>query len=230
MPEPRIADEFPDTRWTLIQRVETDSHALDEWCRGYWRPARDYIRAQGYHETDADELTQEFFARLLSKAPESRLPDQLNGSFRAYLKRSLKNFLTDQWRASHRQRRGGGSIHLDINEQTLTDGATSPDLAFAQSWVLTIIERAASTLEQEMTAAGKHEFFTAVSGCLDGSDPASDRSEIAARFAMNDGTFRVTLHRLRQRFRHLIEQELRQTVSTKDELDEELRYLLSVWS
>jgi RNA polymerase sigma-70 factor (ECF subfamily) len=221
---------FPDTRWTLIRRARTAAPALDEWCRGYWRPVRDYIRAAGHSDHEADELTQEFFHHLLRRGADRILPESLAGAFRAYLKRSVKNFLTDQWRARQRQRRGGGATHVPLDEQLDGASASAPDIAFARAWLVTVLDRALSALRDEMVAAGKADFFEAASGLLDGRRSEADRSQLAATLGLSDGAFRVALHRLRQRFRQLVEEELRQTVSGREELDEEIRYLLSIWS
>lgn len=223
--------EFPETRWTLIQRTrEDDGGSLEEWCRGYWRPVRDYICAQGKSTEEASELAQAFFEALLSREREKILPEKLAGSFRAYLKRSVKNFVTDRWRAEQSQKRGGGVVDLEFEDDQISSGEVSPDRAFEQAWVLTVLQRAMDRLEKEMEEAGKGEFFKAIAGLLDGRSVKEDRTALAARFGMKDGAFRVTLHRLRGRFRELMEDELRETVSSRSELEEEIRYLLAVWS
>lgn len=222
--------QFPDTHWTLIQRIETDDESLHEWCRGYWLPVRNYILAQGKNQDDANDLTQSFFERLLSRDREKMLPNELSGAFRAYLKRSVKNFLTDSWRASMAQRRGSGSPILEIDDNRLPDPGASADTAFDRAWVLTIIQHALDTLEAEMEKSGSGKLFQALSPFLDGSSAEQSQAEIASQLQMSDGSLRVALHRLRQRFRHHIEEEIRQTVSTKAELEEEIRNLLTLWS
>jgi len=222
---------FPETRWTLIQRArsegDTDSHALDEWCRSYWKPVYSYIRAQGRNDDEANELTQSFFERLLKKGAESSLPHELAGAFRAYLMRSVKYFLTDQWRTEQSQRRGSGATHVAVDElESLSDANSAPDAVFDQNWALALLDIALQKLREEMESKGKGEFFDSVVGLLDerkvGED---DRSKLAESLGMKDGVFRVTLHRLRGRFRSLIEEEIRQTVSSEEEFQEEVRYL-----
>lgn len=224
------ADYFPDTRWTLIQRAREDGRGLEEWCRGYWRPVRDYIRARGANGDAADELAQEFFARLLRRGVEHSLPGGLEGSFRAWLRRAVRNFLIDVWRGENSRRCGGGVEHIPAEDAALVDAEAAPDVAFAQAWVVTVMERALSILEKEMESAGRAEFFKAAAGCLDGRDAGTDRRALAGQFGMNEGALRVALHRLRQRYRALIEDEIRQSVSSAEDFQEELRYLLSVWS
>ena len=221
-------ESFPETRWTLIQRARNEVKGLDEWCRGYWRPVRAYVQAQGFSEEEAGEMTQRFFEKLMERGPENILPEKLSGVFRAYLKRSVKNFLLDAGRANRRQKRGGGLEALEFKDDLLESGGVNPDVAFEQGWVLTLMERAMAKLGDEMKEAGKGDFFDKAAGCLDGQERG--REAIARELGMTDGAFRVGLHRLRKRFRHLIEEELRETVSTREEFEEEVRYLLSVWS
>ena len=231
-----VRSSFPDTRWTLIQRARGNdletSQALEEWCRGYWRPVQSYIRSQGKNDDEANELTQSFFERLLSRGAESSLPDELTGAFRAYLMRSVKHFLTDQWRSGQRQRRGAGATHLPVEElSSIKDPTTIPDEAFDQNWALTVMEIALKNLQQEMEEKGKGEFFNAVVGLLDDRQVGEEnRTKLAASLGMKDGVFRVSLHRLRGRFRSLIEDEIRQSVSSEEEFHEEVRYLFQVWS
>jgi len=114
-----MAQSFPETRWSLIQRVrctDDETNALDEWCRNYWPPVYSYICAQGYDADDAKELAQSFFERLLTKGTEKSLPNQLSGAFRAYLMRAVKNFLTDQWRSAQSQRKGGQNFRIPPDE------------------------------------------------------------------------------------------------------------------
>lgn len=227
---------FPDTRWTLIQRARADdgenSQALEEWCRGYWKPVHSYIRAQGKNEDEANELTQSFFERLLSRGVKSSLPNDLNGAFRAYLMRSVKHFLTDYWRGSQRQRRGAGATHVPLEELGPIKGSnSSPDEIFDQNWTLTVLEIALKKLQEEMEKKGKGAFLNAVVGLLDDRQIGdNDRSELASSLGMKDGAFRVSLHRLRGRFRSLIEDEIRQSVSSEEEFQEEVRYLFQIWS
>jgi RNA polymerase sigma-70 factor (ECF subfamily) len=222
-------DDFPDTSWTLIRQTGTDEKSLEEWCRSYWRPVRDYIRAMGHNDDSANELTQSFFLKLFSKEREKMLPGQLSGAFRAYLKRAVRNHLIDTWRSSQSKRRGGNATHFEIREDDAT-GHLPADLAFERAWVVTILHRASDSLQKELEGAGKGHLFEAFATYLDGKEPGEKQSDLARELNMSDGAFRVALHRLRERFRQKIEEELRQTVATQGELEEEIRNLLTVWS
>ncbi|WP_411845424.1 hypothetical protein AAFN60_17055 [Roseibacillus persicicus] len=226
---------FPETRWTLIQKVRTEADstdALQEWCQNYWQPVFSYICAQGYDRETARELAQTFFEKLILKGPQNVLPQELKGAFRAYLMRSVKNFLTDQWRSRQSQRKGGGTQAVPEDELAhVGDEAPNPDRAFDQSWALTILTLAMTKLENEMASKGRSDFFHVAKTLLDGRSVTDENRQALARsLDMQDGAFRVALHRLRGRFRQLIEDEVRETVSTEEEFQEELGYLFQVWS
>ena len=230
-----MAHSFPDTRWTLIQKARFDDdecRALDEWCRNYWPPVYTYICSRGYDAESAKELAQSFFEKLITRGAEESLPNELSGAFRAYLMRSVKNFLTDHWRSTQSQRRGGGQFRAEQEVlEKLSDGQANPDQAFDQKWALTVIELAMGRLEKELEEKGRGELFELTKHLLDGRGVNDeDRVKLTRSLGMKDGAFRVTLHRMRGRFRTLIEEEIRETVSSEEEFHEELCYLFRVWS
>ena len=146
--------------------------------------------------------------------------------------RAVKNFLTDQWRATQSQRRGGGRLRAGPEAlETMSDGQPHPDQAFDQKWALTVIELAMVRLENELQAKGSGALFEVMKHLLDGrSVNDEDRAGMARSLGMKDGAFRVTLHRMRARFRTLIEEEIRETVSSEEDFQEELCYLFQVWA
>ena len=230
-----MAQDFPDTRWTLIQKARVDDdgcRALDEWCRNYWPPVYSYICSRGHDSETAKELAQTFFERLLAKGAGESLPTELKGPFRAYLMRAVKNFLIDQWRASQSQRRGGDQYQAEPEVlDKMSDGRANPDQAFDQKWALTVINLALEKLAAEMQLKGNGDFFERTKHLLDGRGvDDKDRAQLASELGVKDGAFRVTLHRMRGRFRTLIEDEVRETVSSEEDFQEELCYLFRVWS
>ena len=230
-----MARSFPDTRWSLIQKArveDEDPVALDEWCRSYWPPVHSYICSKGYDVETARELTQSFFEKLIKRGAEASLPEKLAGAFRAYVRRSVQNFLTDQWRSSSAERRGGGLLQAeDVEMDTVSDVSAKPDRAFDQKWVLALIERAMEKLGAELRSKDCGELFEKTRHLLDGRRVGDeDRAELIQSLGMTDGAFRVALYRMRNRFRALIEEEVRETVSNEEEFQEELSYLFEVWS
>lgn len=220
------AELFPDTRWSLIQSARAGEKGLEEWCRLYMLPAREYFKALGCERNQAEDLVQEFMYRLVLKGADSLLPEHLEGSFRAYLKRSLRNFLIDQRRAVMAARRGGGLAELDIAAIELASKQESPDIAFDRAWLLRVMDMATERLRQEFTESGKVDFFEAVAPLLDGRRA---HASIAAQLGMSEAAFRAALYRLRKRYRCFIEEEIRETVTDSQKFEEEMRHLMNIW-
>lgn len=226
---------FPDTRWTLIQKARADddgAEALDEWCRSYWSPVHAYVCSRGYDAESGKELTQAFFERLISRGAGEVLPGELRGAFRAYLMRSVKNFLTDRWRSDQSQRKGGAYLQAAPEVlEGVSDGGPGPERVFDQKWVLAVLGLAMTHLQKEMEAKGSGELFEKTKHLMDGRSVGDeDRAKLAQSLGLKDGAFRVGLHRMRGRFRRLIEEEVRETVSSEEEFQEEMCYLFEVWS
>ncbi len=220
--------QFPDTRWSLIQSAGTSGCAFEEWCNLYFQPVAAYVQALTGCREDTEEIVQEFFLRLMKRGNERAFANQVNGSFRAYLKCSVRNFVTDWRRFKLAKRRGGGQVlvNLEADDPGLVEG-DAPDLLFDRAWVGRIMQLALERLESELATARRSEFFHAVAPLLDGRD--ADYKAIAGRFDMSAAAFRAALYRLRKRYRHLIEEELRQTVSSDEQFEEEKRHWQKIW-
>lgn len=225
-----LTGDFPDTRWSLIVNARQDGGRLDEWCQKYHPAIVRYLMALGCAEDEAQDIAQEFFFRLLVKGPQRVLPEDLRGSFRAYLKRSVRNFLIDQRRAQLAQKHGAGAEHVPLAniEEHLADGPDSPARKFDQSWLLAIMGNAIEMLRSEYRGAEREALFESLLPYLDGK-PGVDYEEIASRFQLSQGAFRALLFRVRKKYRSLIEAEIRETVATEEQWQEEKEYLLSLW-
>jgi RNA polymerase sigma-70 factor (ECF subfamily) len=208
--------------------------ALATLCDAYWYPLYAYVRRQGRGAHDAQDLTQEFFARLIGKdwlggvAPE-------RGKFRAWLLASMKHFLANEWDKSRARKRGGGAAVISIDDATAeTRYAREPavhddaELLYDRRWALTLIERAMARLREEFAAADKLPLFDAIKGTLTGDAPAY--VEIARALQSTEGAVKVAVHRLRERYREIIRVEIAETVGTPAEVEDELRHLLAVLS
>lgn len=229
---------FPATEWTVVLGVRADEvtrqQALERLCRSYWRPVYVWVRRNGRSAQDAEDLTQAFFAKLLSQHRIERA-DHERGRFRSYLLAMLKSFLMDEWDRSRAQRRGGGAqvFSLDaVSAESLEalealDGI-SPEKAFDRRWALEVLEQARSKLGEECDAAGKGALFTALFG------PANQTEEthavIAARLGLTQNAIKMTARRMRRRLEELIRAVVSQTVSSKPELEHEIRYLMEAVS
>ena len=163
---------FTTTHWSIVWTAkESDSpkaaEALEKLCRAYWKPLYTYIRREGYRTEEAQDLTQEFFRKLLEKNQLSHLKHQ-DGRFRCFLLTLLKNFLSDERDKAGALKRGGGHTFISLDEFTAEDGHPSepfdsltPDQVFERRWAQTLMDRAAKRLRDEYAVAGKAELFDA---------------------------------------------------------------------
>ena len=207
--------------------------ALGQLCRAYWYPLYAFVRSRGHSAADAQDLTQAFFALIIETGGFAAV-DPARGRFRSYLLGAMKHFLANEWHRSQTQKRGG---HVQFIEWDVDDvekryaGASehsdSPEHLFDREWALEIVARALNGLRDEMKDADKSDRFDALKGTLTGED-VLPRDEIAARLGISEGAVKVAVHRLRQRFRELLRDATAETVDNEANLDEELRYLVSV--
>ena len=231
--------EFATTHWSVVMAAgKGDSaqgaDALEGLCRTYWYPLYAFVRRQGYGAHDAEDLTQEFFARFLAKEYFGRADPAL-GRFRNFLLACLKHFLSEQRRQAGRLKRGGGQTVISWDSQTAEERYQSepadpitPEKVYDRRWALTLLEQALARLGEELSAAGKHEVFAQLKDSLWGEGGGAGYAEVAARLGLTEGALKVTVHRLRQRYRAVLREEVANTVATVHEIDEELRYLVAV--
>lgn len=245
---PPRSGAFAPTRWTLVLRAggrdAEGRAALADLCETYWQPVFRFLRREGRTEDAARELTQEFFARLLS-AGNIGGADPAQGRFRSYLLGAVKHFLRDQRDFETRRKRGGGHLPEPLpDEHSETENGTTappgnraanptlppPDALFDREWALLILDRALTKLGNEMAATGAATSFALLKPWLTGASTAHTQAEAARLLGLSDGAMRVTIHRLRQRFRQVVREGIAATVSHKDEVDAEVRYLVEVLS
>ncbi len=229
---------FKTTHWTSVLNAGgADSAqaeaALANLCRAYWHPLYAFIRRSGHNPEDAQDLTQEFFARLLEK-DYLKAVDREKGKFRTFLLMVLKRFLVNEYDKANRQKRGGGREILSLDESDaetkylagLVDTWT-PEKAFERRWAGALLERVIHRLSDEMAGEGKANVFAELRGFLTGDSCRASYPEIARRLEMTEGTLRVTIHRLRQRYRDLLRLEIANTVDDPGAIDDEIRYLFA---
>jgi RNA polymerase sigma-70 factor (ECF subfamily) len=230
---------FATTHWSVVLAAgQSDSSegaaAMENLCRLYWFPLYAFVRRQGHPVHDAQDLTQEFFARFLAKEYIGRA-DATRGRFRNFLLACLKHFLAEQWRHAGRLKRGGGQALISWDSQTAEERLQSepldlltPEKIYDRRWALTLLEQVLPRLGAEQSAAGKAAAFAQLKDYLWGEGSGGSYAEMATQLGLTEGALKVTIHRLRQRFRELLREEVAQTVAATHEVDEELRYLVSV--
>jgi RNA polymerase sigma factor (sigma-70 family) len=235
------ADIFVTTRWTMVlaagkQNSPAAAGALEQLCRDYWYPLYAYVRHRGHSPENAEDLTQEFFARLLEKNYLAGL-DGNRGKFRAFLLAALKHFLANEWDRANRQKRGGGVTVLSLDYQNADTryqidppDHLSPDKLFDRAWALTLLEKVIARLRAESEADGHAEQFEQLKQHLMVGSNEIQYADAAAKLAMSEGNVRVLVHRLRKRYRELLKQEVAQTLADPAQADEEMRALMGAFS
>ena len=212
------------------------SEALEELCRTYWRPIYAFVRREGHGSEDAMDLTQGFFARFLERK-QVKLADPDRGRLRSFLLASLKNFLANEWAHAQAQKRGGGRPLLSLDQTTEAethflaepaDPAVPPDQAFEKQWALTLLDQVLARLRDEFAATGGPAQFDALKVFVWGDQGAVSQVEIAAKLGITPNALGVAVHRLRRRYGELLREVIAQTVTTRDEVDVELRHLIEV--
>lgn len=228
-------DYFATTQWSVVLhagRSDTTRarQALAQLCQTYWYPLYAYVRRRGYRAEDAEDLTQGFFARLLEL---DSLADvhRAKGKFRSFLLASLNHFLSDEWDRARAQKRGHGqviSLDAEAAEQRFVRepaDPSTPERGFARQWATTLLEAVVKRLQSEYESAGKGALFLALRSSLLGEPSEVPYPRLAAELGLSETALRVTVHRLRQRYRQLLRDEIAQTVATPAEVEDEIRHL-----
>jgi RNA polymerase sigma factor (sigma-70 family) len=237
-PAPDRSPVFVTTQWSVVLSAkDQDSFrsvaALETLCRTYWQPLYAYVRRRGYSPADAEDLTQEFFAWLLERNWLGRA-DQERGRFRSFLLTSISNFLVNEWHKARTQKRGNGQIVSLQSDDAETGYAhepadhLTPEQSFEWRWALTLLDQVMNRLSVEFARDGKAGLFETLKPCLLGERTAQPYAVLAAKLMMTEGSVKVAVHRLRQRYRQLLRDEIANTVSQPEEIEEELRYLFAV--
>lgn len=205
--------------------------ALASLCRTYWYPLYAHVRRRGYSPHDAEDLTQEFFVRLLARDRFGAVrPDK--GKFRSFLLSALNHFLIDEWKKVLTQKRGGGQIvSWDSTAAETRYGQEpfepiAPEQSFERNWALALLDSVYEQLQREYEASGKRGLFEALKFCLSGERSSIPYTRLAARLNVSEGAVKTMVHRLRARYREVLRAEVGHTVANPAEIEEELRALL----
>ena len=230
---------FVTTHWSVVLaagRTDTTQaqFALTRLCQSYWYPLYAYVRRRGHSPQDAEDLTQEFFARFLAQNWVERA-DREKGRFRTFLLSAMSYFLSNEWDKARAQKRGGGAPLLPLEfDQAETrfshepvDNVT-PEQHFERRWVMALLEQVLNSLRGEYEQDGRGQIFVQLNPCLVGDRTSQPYAALAAKLGMSEGAVKSTVHRLRHRYRELLREEIAHTVAGPGEVEEELRYLFAV--
>lgn len=240
-PPQRSGAQFTTTHWSVVLaagRGETANAgaALETLCRTYWYPLYAYVRRQGHDVEEARDLTQAFFARLLQKDYVARA-DPERGRFRTYLLTALKHFLVDEWKHSRRQLRGGGVEIFSLDDATAENryqlearDKFDAEKIYERRWAMALLEHVLARLKIEFLSNGKEELFAQLKRFLLDEPESHTYGSIAAEMGMTEGAVRVAAHRLRQRYRELLCEEIGHTVESPLEIQSEIKALFAALS
>jgi RNA polymerase sigma factor (sigma-70 family) len=231
------SSQFPTTRWSLVVAAG-DPHctearpALVSLCENYWYPLYAYLRRRGYPADQAQDLTQEFFIRVLEGRYLDRA-DPEKGRFRSFILTSLKFFVADEGDRDRAQKRGGGMIEqleFSSGEQRYQREPAhdeTPERIFERRWALALLDRVVERLREEFVQHGRPEHFERLKVFLLGQSD-TPYAALAREMNTSEGALKVAIHRLRKRYRELFRQEIADTVADPAEVESELRFLADV--
>jgi RNA polymerase sigma-70 factor (ECF subfamily) len=226
---------FPTTLWTIVLHAALDEHtearaALTQLCQAYWYPLYSFVRRRGYSPHDAEDVTQEFFARVLEKRVLARVDPAL-GRFRTFLLASLKNFLANDWDKAQARKRGGGQTIVSLDRENAESRYQrepahdmTPERHFERQWALTVLDQVLDDLRDKYRSEGKGDLFEELKAVIIGQPMTY--VDLAARLRRSEGAIKVAAHRLRHRYRELIRARVAATVGEED-VEDELRQMLA---
>jgi len=232
---------FATTHWSVVlaageKNTPESAAALERLCATYWYPLYAYVRHRGHSPEDSEDLTQEFFCRLL-KGNYLAQVDPRKGKFRSFLLAAMNHFLANEWHRSQSLKRGGAMTFLPLDAFQAEEryqgerfGSRSPEEIYERTWTLALLERALTRLGEETAAAGRATRFEELKPVLIGEWPDLSYSEMAGRLGTSEAALKMTAQRLRRRYAELVREEIAQTVPEPREVCEELRHLRAVLS
>lgn len=231
---------FRTTCWTEVLLATHEAGFASDGAFGrlysdYWRPIYAFLRRRGFTPEQAEDITQDFFVRLIEKQSLKNLARE-GGRFRSFLLAALRNFLANEWDHRHAQKRGGGiaALSLDAADEEgrylaleLPDDAT-PESLFEKRWVLNLLDRVLERVRTLHPASERPGLFEDLRPHLQSDSAGLSYAEIAAKHGMSESAVKVTVHRLRHRYGAILREEIARTVSSEAEIEEELRHLIRV--
>lgn len=237
-PLPEGAREFRTTHWSVVllardAQMPQARDALEQLCRAYWHPLYAFVRRQGHSPEEAKDLTQEFFLHLLEHDALAGV-DPSKGRFRSFLLKSVKNLMANEWHRARAQKRGGGAAVFSLDDkwgeehyQVEVADTLTPDKLFDRRWAETLLEKVLLRVREEWNARDKQQRFDELKVFLVERRGTMPFAEVAARLGITLPALRSMLHRLRASYRKVFTQEIAHTVASPNEIEDEIRHLLT---
>jgi len=227
---------FTTTHWSMVLEAQGESpgahEALENLCRSYWRPIYSFARREGTNPEEAKDITQGFFALILERK-DFQSVRQEKGRLRSFLLASLKHFMANERREAATIKRGGGQTLIPLDEVEFYDSGEfdretlSADLLYDRRWAVTVLERVFARLREESQGSANAPLLERLNTLLSDEPDRPSQAEIAREFGMTENAVKQALHRLRQRYRQLLCEEVAHTVATPAEIEDELRHLIA---
>lgn len=236
-----LSRTFATTRWSVVlvagHKSSPDADAaLAKLCETYWFPLYAYVRRRGHSVNEAQDLTQEFFARLIEKDYVASA-DPERGRFRAFLLTSFKHFLSKERDKARAQKRGGGrslvSLDLALGESRYVAGPTNaltPEQLYDRQWTVTLLDRVMSRLEEEMRESGKADWFDRLKELIAGGSGDATYAKAAESLDTTEAAAKMATHRMRKRHRELLRREIAETIEHVADVEDEIRSLFATFS
>lgn len=228
---------FPTTSWTMVSAAGRHSSAsvdaLSKLCAAYWSPVYAFIRRKGYSREESEDLSQAFFTRVLEYRTLAAARRE-RGKFRSFLLASVTNFLANEWDRSQAQKRGGASTTLSFDFDTGEESyhrepyhELTPEAVFERQWAMALLDRVLGRQREEYARRDQTAQFDLLKVFLTGDENRGSYHRLAANLDMSDAAVRTAVHRLRRRYAELLREEIAATVADPDEVDAEIRFLLT---
>ena len=228
---------FTTTHWSVVLKAQGESpaaqEALENLCRSYWRPIYGFVRRQGIKPEEAKDITQGFFALILERKGFHSVRQE-KGRLRSFLLASLKHFMANARRDAATIKRGGGRTLIPLDEIDSYDSGDrdrgdmlSPDLLYDRCWAFTVLDRVYARLREESQRSLNPPLLQRLNILLSDEPERTSQADIAREFGMTENAVKQAFHRLRQRYRQLLREEVAHTVATPAEVEDELRHLIA---
>lgn len=228
---------FATTHWSVVLEARGElpaaQEALESLCRTYWRPIYSFVRREGVRPEDAKDITQGFFALILERK-DFHSVRQEKGRLRSFLLASLKHFMANERRDAATIKRGGGrtlipldGIADDDSSEFNRNDAPSADVLYDRRWAFTVLDRVFTRLREESQRSLNPPLLQRLNALLSDEPDRPSQADIAREFGMTENAVKQAFHRLRQRYRQLLREEVAHTVATPAEIEDELRHLIA---
>jgi len=229
---------FATTHWSVVLEAQGPTPAaqaaLEKLCRTYWRPIYGFVRRQGSEPEEAKDLTQGFFALLLERRDLNTVRKE-KGRLRSYLLTSLKHFLTNERSRALAIKRGEGQRLIPLDQLHEREYAgfeaadtSTADQIYERRWALALLDKVLSRLGDEYRAAANAALFERLKTLLTDEPGRPSQVQIANELGMTENAVKQAFHRLRERYRQLLREEIANTVMLPGDIEDELRHLIAV--